>query len=155
MRAWMRIVETAGRMYFLRDTTDPLRDLERGFSCEVNSWFSHREDAEKCARMNSVGGQFRQDPVTGQWCGSPEVGLSSYAFHDEGSFEVALSRMQDGDYISQDRLAVFQSADYELGSGADGEDCFRNGVFVGWLDLDSEWNTSWDDVLRITEETPS
>lgn len=142
------VMESAsGPMYFLRDTSDPQRDLERGFSCEVNSWFSHQEDAEACAASLST--TARQDPSNGMWCGSPEAGLSSFAFHDPQSFTVALERMAGGDYISQDRLAIFRSSDYDLGAGADGEDCFRNGQFVGWLPLDDQWEASWDDVSRL------
>lgn len=144
--------ESRTTMFFLRDTSDPERDLRRGFSCEVNSWFSHEDDAKECAERHSASEGHRQDPETGMWCGSPEPGLSSYAFNDESSFARAMDAI--GEYLSQDRVAIFQSSEYDLGAGADGEDCFRNGRFVGWLDLEDGYAT-WDDFQRTVGLTES
>lgn len=39
-----------------------------------------------------------------------------------------------------ERISVFSSNDYDLGGGADGEDVFRNGIFLFQIDLDSDFS---------------
>lgn len=136
-------------MFFLRATLDPEGDITRGFSGVYNSWVSDYEDiAEALEECYPDGDEGllppRQDPVTGDWCWDPESGLSAFAFHDESTFRQAMDRVTSyGRHIGE--VGVFVSEDYELRSGADGEDLFRPGAFVGWLRLEA----SYEDFLRI------
>ncbi|MFA5490204.1 MAG: hypothetical protein WC284_13460 [Candidimonas sp.] len=119
-------------MFFLRDTTDPYGDAKRGFSCVVNSWFDSKDECVEWQKKHFIG----RDPKdwNGKWCGDPENGLSGYAFNDRNSFLKALKNIQS--YISSNRLAIFQSNDYDIAAGADGEDVFRNSKFVKWINVD-------------------
>lgn len=120
--------EDQKELFFLRDTEDPLKDLERGFSCEVNSW---KDSEEEAIEWQSKYGALRsplQDPKSKKWCADPERGLSSFAFWDKKSFDKAIRNIER--YSSGNLPCIFKSKDYDLDSGADGEDVFRKGSFV-------------------------
>ena len=114
----MRLCEAANSLFFLRNTLDPERDLERGFSCHIDGWRKTPDDHIPPHALRAP----VQDPHTRLWCVDPEPGLSSFACWDEPSFKKA---MQDIDiYVVEPRIAVFRSSDYERHAGADGEDVF-------------------------------
>ena len=133
----MMLCETELRhIYFLRNTMDPERDLERGFSSHIDGWRKTPEQNPSAIRKPV------QDPHTKLWCVDPELGLSSFACWDESSFEKAMMHIEP--YAVEDKIAVFQSINYDLGAGADGEDVFRDGEFLGWI----EWGSKWEDLLN-------
>lgn len=106
MRNYIKLVEESQKyLYFLRDTRNPRKDLERGFSCEVNSWFKTEQEAKQHAIRNSIGGKYLQDPHTKLWCGSPEIGLSSFAFWDKSSFKKAKENIKR--YTTSDTVAIY------------------------------------------------
>lgn len=145
MRRFMETVQTlneAARMlFFLRNTTDPERDLGRGFSCHVDGWRKTPEHNPSALRKPL------QDPDTKLWCVDPELGLSSFACWDEPSFARAMKEIEI--YAVEPEIAVFRSMDYDLHAGADGEDVFRDGEFVGFI----EWGSSWTDLLTVVEDS--
>ena len=119
---------------FLRDTTDAQRDLERNFSCNVNSWCPTEEEAVAWQERNDALMPPKQDPHTKKWCADPERGLSGFHFidGDSPSFNHALNNVYRY-ALTKDRIAVFKASDYHLGAGLDGEDVFSNAEFVSWL----------------------
>jgi hypothetical protein len=120
------------KMYFLRDTENPEDDLKRNFSCNVNSWVNSKEEAVEYQSKHGALFDPKQDPKTKKWCADPEFGLSAFSFHDENSFNESLELIEN--YINHtDKIAVFISNNYHLGSGLDGEDTFIDGTFLGYL----------------------
>jgi hypothetical protein len=126
-------------IYFLRDTANPKTDLARGFSCHTHGWCSTEVEAREFQRKHGALRPPIQDPVSGNWCADPELGLSAFAFWDEASFHKAIRNIEGYALSELHGLAVFASADYDLGAGADGEDVFRNGRFLGRVSLEPEW----------------
>lgn len=126
------------RMFFLRQTDHPTDDIARGFSCNVNGWVGSMEEAvaEREARGGDsafVGPAF-QDPANGLWCFDPEPGLFSFGFHDERSFDMVKERIASYVYEEAQRVAVFESDDFDLDAGLDGEDVFRKGAFLFYIE---------------------
>jgi len=122
---------SAATMYFLCDTNDPEGDLQRGFSCHIDGWTDDYAWAVEKAKTKSLIGRPLQDPKSKRWCFDPERGLSGFAFHDLMSLEEAMRRITS--YVGErDRVAVFQSSEYDLGAGADGEDVFSSGRLMGF-----------------------
>ncbi len=128
-------------MFFLRDTRSPEVDLERGFSCNVNAWMNSEEEAMAYQERHGGLTHPRYDEKIGRWCADPELGLSSFAFHDEASFNQAMAQMES---YALENIAVFISDEYDLNAGLDGEDVFRGGSFLKYIQLDS----SFADVLQ-------
>lgn len=129
---------TDKKMFFLRDTEDPEEDLKRNFSCNVNTWFDSEEEAIDYQNKHGALDYPKQDPKTKRWCADPELGLSSFAFHDEISFNRALENITP--YIDHtNKIAIFVSNNYNLGAGLDGEDTFINGIFLGYLYEPYNW----------------
>ena len=120
------------KLYFLRDTSSPNEDLIRNFSCNVNAWLDNEQEAIDYQRIHGGLDTPKQDPKTKLWCADPELGLSSFSFYDETSFNEALKNIEP--YINyKNKIAVFVSDEYELGAGLDGEDTFKNGKFLGYI----------------------
>lgn len=147
----MHLIENGTETYFVRATVDPKTDLRRNFSC-VNNAFVDRQDeiTDAIGDIYPDGSDHlrppRQDPVTGGWCWEPEAGLSSFAVQDAVSFQQAMRAVRG--YASHlGQVGVFASSDFDLGAGSDGEDVFRDGRFVGWLDLDA----SYDEFRALTQ----
>lgn len=148
MKLWrkktVRENESNPELYFLRATIDPEADLDRNFSCVYNAWVDTEKDIPGAIEDAYPDGDSnlrppRQDPNTGWWCWDPEIGLSSFAFHDESGFEKAKRSIYPyGKHLSE--LAVFSSNNYALQAGADGEDVFWNGRFVGWINQESSYS---------------
>lgn len=79
----------------------------------------------------------KKDPVSNKWCADPELGLSSFGFDDEKTYVDAIERMKY--YNDTDKIALFKSYDYSIGSGLDGEDVFRNGTFIRFISVNSKF----------------
>lgn len=132
------------RIFFVRGTLDPHADLIRNFSCVYNAWVDDEDEIEAAISDTYPDDRShllppRQDPNTGEWCWEPEGGLSSFSFSDEETFKEAMRKVTEyARHLGE--VAVFSSEDYDLNAGADGEDLFRNGVFVGWLPLDASYS---------------
>jgi hypothetical protein len=128
---------------FLRATVDPEADIQRGFSGVHNSWINSLDEKEDAIEEAYPDGcsdlpEPRQDSVTGWWCWQPENGLSAFAFHDSSSYQEAMKRVANyGRHLGC--VALFAASDYDARLGADGEDLFRNGQFLGWLDLGADY----------------
>ena len=73
-------------LFFIRHTSNPQADLERGFSCEVNSWVQTEEEAIEFQNKNHTITKPKYDSFSKMWCADPELGLSSFSFSDEKSF---------------------------------------------------------------------
>lgn len=134
------------QLYFLRATTDPRRDLDRGFACVGDHWFDSFEEALDW--QDSQGSMFfqsppREDPHTRKWCGDPELGLSGKAFRNITEFKQVLRKVTP----EGSRLGVFSSTTYDLHTGLDGNDVFRPGEFVGWIRPER----AMEDLFRILE----
>lgn len=135
------------QIFFLRDTKNPHNDLVRGFSGYHGTWFDSKEEAIDYQIYNPSITPPKQDPITGKWCGSPELGLSSLAFRDENTFNKAIERLINN-WGATEKIAVFISDDYDLNAGADGEDVFRNGDFLFYIDI----NCTYSQFLEKLEE---
>ena len=151
---WYKKAQTENKaLYFLRYTSDPLGDLERGWSCNVHRWAKNRDGVKKYYRyfepdVSEKDFNVKYDKRNDIWCIHPEMGLSSFAFWNSESLERAK------DYISgfqgfgggggPDNMGVFLSSNYYLEKGSDKEDLFTEGTFVGFI---SE-NTNWDDFMN-------
>ena len=83
----------------------------------------------------------KYDEYSNRWCADPELGLSSFYFDDEESFKKAMTRMEQ--YAFDDKIALFTSNDYDIGAGLDGEDVFRNGELIKYIN----WNTSYYEAI--------
>lgn len=129
--------------YFFRITSDSEGDVERGFSCNVNSWFDNYEDAKDYENRHGALSSPKQDPKTKKWCADPELGLSGFGFHDGLSMHearVAVSAYGDDffiglvgkDYAKQ--IGVFSAKKFWLKAGLDGEDVFEPDKFLGYYD---------------------
>lgn len=126
------------KLYFLRDTENPNEDLIRNFSCNTNAWFTDEQDAIDYQIIHGTLDIPKQDPKTKLWCADPELGLSSFSFYDEVSFNKALENIES--YVnSTNKIAVFISDEYDLNSGLDGEDTFKNGKFLGYIKEPYTW----------------
>lgn len=121
-------------LFFLRWSSDPHSDLERGFSGHLQAWYNSEKEAmddykERIKQGIYVPYSPREDPSTGEWNAEPEWGLSGYSFEDEESFNDAMIEVMDIGWFHeesrQQKLFVFKSFNYLLGDGFDGEDVFR------------------------------
>lgn len=138
----LNLVESAtpgAVIYFLRDTANPKTDLARGFSCHTHGWCSTEQEARAFQQKRGALRPPIQDPVSGNWCADPELGLSGFAFWSESSFYMAVGKIEGYALSELHGLAVFASDDYDLDAGADGEDVFRNGRFIGRVSLEPRW----------------
>jgi len=134
-------------MYFLRYTSDPIGDLERGWSCNVHSWARDYDGVKKYYEYFEVPEEHQNaqyDKKNDIWCVSPEPGLSSFAFRDSESFDNAKKEVSIyfgfGSSKNENNIAVFSSSNYQLGKGSDGEDVFIGGSFIGYIQPNMEWN---------------
>lgn len=136
-------------LFFLRDTKNPEEDVIRNFSCVVGSWVGSKKEAIDIQQNEMGGGVLnrpKQDPFTKLWCYDPEVGLSGYAIIDEDKYENDISLFFSIHGLTEeDELALFSSGDYDLGSGSDGEDCFRNATYHTRVSVD----LSFDEIKEI------
>ena len=123
---------------FLRDTQDPISDIKRGFSCNVNSWFDTLEDALFYKNKHGALGNPKEDPISKKWCADPELGLSGFGFYDEKSFNEAISKIKN--YNQSGKIALFIASEYYLDSGLDGEDVFVPNKFLKFITLDTKYN---------------
>lgn len=128
---------------FLRASVDPEADLRRGFSGVYNSWVDHPSEIEEAVLEAYPDGAAhlpppRRDPVTGWWCWEPEDGISAFGFEDAEGYAGAMARVLPyGAHLGC--LALFAADDFSPGAGADGEDLFRDGTFLGWLRPDDPY----------------
>lgn len=140
--------------YFLRWTSDVYDDMRRNFSGHMQAWYDTEEEAMNDYNERIANGYYvpyppRKDITTGMWSSEPEWGLSGYEFHDEKTFNDAMSEINDiawhhKELLNQD-LCVFKSDNYILGDGFDGEDVFKD-VKTAWY---IEPNMSYNDVISI------
>ena len=108
-----------------------LESLQR----KTDGWCDSEEEANAIRARNGALIDPMQDPVTGKWCADPELGLSCFAFWDKRTFHIAVSHVMEYAIDDLHGIGVFTSDDFKLGVGADGEDVFRNGTFIGRLPL--------------------
>jgi hypothetical protein len=118
-------------MYFLRFTRNASEDLQRGWSCHNHGWARTEQAANEFARKYRTRG-VKFDPVNKIYCAMPEDDLSSFAFHDEATYQQAKNNVSGYGSTS---VGLFSSNNYSLGAGEDGEDVFRDGQFHGYVDL--------------------
>jgi hypothetical protein len=116
-------------MFFLRQTKHPEEDIIRNFSCHV--WKTSLDEAKDFQKREGALTAPKQDPKTKLWCADPELGLSGFAFKKVPSKDLMKKMEQYALDVSE--IAVFESTDYDLKSGLDSEDVFRNAKFLGWL----------------------
>lgn len=133
-------------LLFLRNTQSPENDLRRGFSCNVNAWFTSQEDADRYQDQHGALNPPIYDEMSNKWCADPENGLSGYSFKDFVSFEKAYKNFES--YNTDDNFAVFSATDYGLGDGLDGEDTFKKGVFVGWIPNSPKTSDMWKTIVN-------
>ncbi|GIV44005.1 MAG: hypothetical protein KatS3mg035_1128 [Bacteroidia bacterium] len=125
-------------MYFIRNTSAPEADLKRNFSCHV--WKQTEQEAIEYQKAHGALTKPKYDEYSNRWCADPELGLSSFAFNDEKSFKEAMVKIEQ--YAYDDKIALFISNDYDLDAGLDGEDVFRNGRFIKYIN----WNTTFNEI---------
>lgn len=119
-------------MIFLRESTNPQADIIRNFSGYAGRWFSSFEDAQADAFIHqSAIHPPRQDPNTGLWSSDPEWGLSGYALLPGLTVATLIERLVMHHGAHPNQIHAFSSNEYNLGSGADGEDCFKNAIYLG------------------------
>jgi hypothetical protein len=123
-------------MWFLRDTANPEGDVRRGWSGHACCWYATELDAIEHQRRNGTRDP-KQCPVSGRWNADPETGLSGYGFDDPVSYAAAARRIES--YVCGEDVAVFRSDDWDPGAGAEGEDCFRDAVFVAMVSIGAAW----------------
>jgi len=157
-RMWL---EQSRPLYFLRTTPSPQNDLKRGWSCHTDGWAYSREEAYQIwnnlrARFNpnllepKMDQQYGATDVDGtpmeRWCYLVEPGLSAFAFWDDHSFERAKRKLEGYvDSFGPDQiLHVFQSDQYKLKSGSDGEDTFLPGIYV----CPVRYTDTWDEFVK-------
>jgi hypothetical protein len=70
----------------------------------------------------------KHDPAAGLWSADSEVVLSCFVLGDHGLNGIRQYSLSD----AIDDVALFESTDYDLEAGLDGEDVFRDGTFRGW-----------------------
>jgi hypothetical protein len=129
-----------GTLFFIRNTSSPDADLKRGWSC--HEWVDSEEVALQYQDKYGALASPCYDEFSGRWCADPELGLSSFAFHDEASYIQAMGKMEE--YAGHDdKIALFVSSDYSLEAGLDSEDVFRNGVYLGYI----TWETSFAEIF--------
>jgi hypothetical protein len=113
-------------MYFLRNTTTPLEDLQRNFS--GLDWVkTYEETVYLHKKMKSLYPP-RFDEINQMWCVDPEYGLSGFAFDDFNSFQEAKRKVINYGF----EVAIFQSSDFFIEGGLDGEDVFRDAILIGY-----------------------
>lgn len=137
---------------FLRWTTDPLEDIKRNFSGHLQAWFDTEEEA-----LEDIEAQYgensdikpKYDPINQMWNSDPEWGLSGYGLKDEQGFNLAMESIREISWFhKEDRqqdLAVFKSKNFQNGTGFDGEDLFKDAIFIGFL----EDTSTYDDFLKL------
>lgn len=135
-------------MYFLRWTHDAEQDVRRNFSGHMQAWFDTKEEAWEDYQENLEQGRHlesepKQDPVNGMWNSDPEWGLSGYGFNDTKSFQDALKQIKEIAWHHEDNngqeLVVFYSDNFQIGSGFDGEDLFRNAKIICSIDKNTKY----------------
>jgi len=136
-----------GTMLFLRHTRDPEGDILRGWSGHACCWYATEAEALAHRARNHTG-EPRRDPVSGAWNADPETGLSGYGFDGEASFGRAMLHARG--YAEAEGVEVFESSDYDLGAGADGEDCFRDARHLGRIGH----GAAWEDVEALMAAAP-
>lgn len=130
--------------FFLRVTKTPELDLKRNFSCHAGYWTDDYEWAINWQKRHGAIDKPKQDPQTKSWCYDPEAGISSFGFNNEEDYKFYSNRIKDYIHGNDDELYVFKSGDYNLGSGLDGEDVFRNGKLVGKIDFEILGGDNYD-----------
>ena len=143
---WYKTAQN-NEMYFLRYTSDPIGDLERGWSCNVHSWAWDYDGVKRYYEHFDIPKErqtAKHDKKNDIWCVRPEAGLSSFAFWDSNSFNDAKKEVSGyfgfGSSKEKSTIAVFSSSDYQLGKGSDREDIFIGGFFVGYIYPHMEWD---------------
>jgi len=143
-------------MLFLRWTDSPDDDVKRNFSGHMQAWFDSQEKAMADYEERKADGVYieshpKKDPISGMWNSDPEWGLSGYGFNDEESFKKALESINDIAWHHKENnsqnLALFQSSNYHLGNGFDGEDTFRDVTKFWNINDDIDYN-SIQQILR-------
>ena len=115
-------------MYFLRNTTTPLKDVRRNFS--GHQWVKNIEDVEYFQKKMNPLYPPKFDKENQIWCVDPEYGLSGFAFEDENTFQISKDRIINYGL----NVAIFESNDFILDGGLDSEDVFRDAMFLGCID---------------------
>lgn len=118
---------------FFRKSRNPQHDLIRNFSCYHNAYFDEYKDALKYFKKEATFSQeVKQDPVTKKWCGHVESGLSGYIVRNKKEFNFAIDELKKFYPHLQDikKISVFNSNDYYLEDGSDGEDTFRDANYL-------------------------
>lgn len=143
---WYKIAQQNNEMYFLRYTSEPERDLARGWSCYVHGWARDEDAVKRYYEYFKIPVGERNpkyDEIDNLWCVIPEEGLSAYGFYDEESFEIARENVGAyygfGESQNMSGPALFKSNNYKIGAGSDEEDVFLGGTFLGFLSPDAEW----------------
>jgi len=143
--------------YFLRWTSDPQGDLRRNWSGHLQAWFNSEEEAFKDYKNRvekghqSADNKPKQDPNTGDWNAEPEWGISAYAFNNKKTFEIAKNQIDEIGWFHQEGrgqyLVLFKSNNWQSQMGWDGEDLFKDGIIVGYLDK----NATFEDVNDLIQ----
>jgi len=143
--------------YFLRWTSDPDNDLKRNFSGHMQAWFDTEKEAmadykERTSDGNYVPYTPKKDITTGMWNSEPEWGLSGYEFHDENTFNKAMSEINEiawhhSENLQQD-LIIFRSSNYKIGDGFDGEDVFKDADMFWYIEPNTNYNEVMSTILK-------
>ncbi len=137
---------------FFRKTLHPLEDLKRNWSCHQGGWFQTEEEAVNFYK-NEDGHLVglmppKKDDSRDMWCGLPEDGLSGFVIRNEDDYEKYLDILVN-EYRAKNSIAVFESSDYDLGNGSDGEDLFRGGTFLFFLDINSTYHDYLEEINKL------
>lgn len=144
-------------MLFLRWTNNPYDDIKRNFSGHMQAWYNTYEEAmddynEREAKGEYVESLPKEDPISGMWNADPEWGLSGYGFSNEKSYTEALKNINDIAWhhkeANRQELVLFQSSNYQLGQGFDGEDTFRD-VINFWIIKDI---VDYNSIIKLIYE---
>ena len=129
-------------IYFVRYTNSPLEDLEVGFSCNGGCLVKEFNKAVSCQKNFGVVSTPKYDKYKKLWCYDPEIGLTGFGFDNEVEYEFAMRRMYD--IICEESMGLFKSDDYDYHAGLNYEDVFRNGIFLGFINVDM----SYEDIVK-------
>jgi len=144
-------------MLFLRWTNSPDDDIRRNFSGHMQAWYDSEEEAMEDYNERKANGEYveslpKEDSISGMWNADPEWGLSGYGFNDKKSYIKALKNINDIAWhhkdANQQDLVLFQSSNYQLGVGFDGEDTFKDVTNFWYLDTPMNYSS----ILKLIHE---
>lgn len=143
-------------MFFLRWTSNPEGDAERGWSGYMQAWYDSEDEAWEAYQKriddgNILPSEPKEDSLSGMWNSEPEAGLSGYGFKDEASFQQAMKNIRDIAWYHQEdnnqNLWLFKGTELPE-QGADGEDLFSDVEPIKEIYLDS----TYQDVVGTMKE---